>query len=618
MPGLFGFIAIEDPSSIDPVFAESLFSRMEERLHHPSQHVERWMDRGAGIYIGRVGPSHFNSEPWAGSAEADGRIALSFISGAVHSKSESGSPAAAMHARLVLESGVATFEQLRGFYCAAIHSRSASFTAIAADRRASIPLYYAELGGMLLFAPELKALLSHPELPRDLDLGAVASFLGSGHPLGPQSLLKSIRRLQGGEALVVRRGQLERRTYWKFSPGCRPVEGSDEELEEELGRLVRAAVSRNLGDPNRTVIFLSGGADSRGILAGALDAVENRGERLSTVCWGAHRGSDKSDASIAERIAGAYDLNHRFVTRKIDNYVSDFRATNYLLDGQSDMAALHPHEHRLMLELRDAGFNRALRGDQVFGGGGGRHVEIYEPSHALAEAGLRRLRDLAAVANYVNPSTFKALLEASDDAMDSALDSVGHLAPNDGKDYLYFVHRVQGYLNSGAYLKQVVFDTRNVFLDEDILSFLEQVPVRLRINKLLYRRAMRRRYPDLWTIPVATENTLENWDWQLGNDTALRRFVREQLDDSESEIWQYFDRLALRSLLDSLLGYTMPPKASKGFSGRALVRKALLSITPKLASAMLVGRESRYHPANRALLRVMSLKDWYDTQISGD
>src|SRR5207245_269614 len=127
-----------------------------------------------------------------------------------------------------------------------------------------------------------------------------------------------VRRLRGGHALRRRAGRVELLRYWQYQPGLRPARLSARELEEELGRLVCAAVRRNLGAPERAIIFLSGGADSRGILGGALRAVGGDGGRLSTVTWGAERGGADSDVAVAERIAALAGTRHRFLLRRLD------------------------------------------------------------------------------------------------------------------------------------------------------------------------------------------------------------------------------------------------------------------------------------------------------------
>jgi asparagine synthetase B (glutamine-hydrolysing) len=566
--------------------------------------------------VGNVAPDEFNMTPWCGTAESADVKSYAYICGTLQCEGVPGVNCAGAQARNFLNGGISMIDDLRGYFAIVLHSRPHNLTVIAADRRASIPIYYVECGGTLYFASELKGLMTIPGLSRDLDFEAMAVFLAAGHLMARQTLLKSVRRLQGGEALVIRDGCVERVAYWKFRPGLNSGGVADRILEEEAGELIAGAVKRNLGDPERTVIFLSGGADSRGILAAATEAVGGRGDRLSTVTWGAVRGSGSSDTAIAERVTKEFGVNHHFVKRSLDCFESDFPAVNYILDGQSDMAALHPQEHRLMLDLHRRGFRRALRGDQVFITGGGRRLHVYTHAQALADVGLRRLRDISLVAEYVNPPFHRTLLDASDAAIDSALEESKHLEPNDAKHYLFFVHRVQSYMNSANYFKQVVFDTRNVLLDDEILSLMERAPVRLRNDKQLLRRAMQRRYPEFWEIPLATEHNLEDWNWYLGHDTVVRRYIDEQLQDTESQIWRYFDRATLSEFVNSMNNYAPGSQADWKSYLRASMRWSLLKITPRMATAILAAREARYHPINRVLFRVITLKNWYDNQVA--
>ena len=101
--------------------------------------------------------------------------------------------------------------------------------------------------------------------------------------------------------------------------------------------------------------------------------------------------------------------------------------------------------------------------------------------------------------------------------------------PNDAKDYLYFTHRLQGYLNTASYYKLCMLDQRNVLLDDEILDFLEFVPARLRADKVLYRRAMARAFPRLWQVPFASTSNLEHWGEVLAMSLPVRH--------SSSSLW---------------------------------------------------------------------------------
>ena len=493
MPGLFGFVRVDEERRLDPEFFDAVFLEMSRRLrHHPSHQIDRWTDPEAGLLVGRIGAPHVNLVPWP--RQLDKRAEIALFAGVLHTASAD--PDMEAFTRNFVSSGIAALRALRGFYALVQQSSTLKKTVIAADRRASIPIYYTEYGGLLFFAPELKALLAVRELNRQIDPEAMAMFLASGHLLGEQTLLKSVKRLSAGQALEVAAGRVQRTVYWRFSPGSNVSSASDVDLQEEMGRLVGLAVERNLGDPSRTVIFLSGGTDSRAVLGGAMAAVRGRGDLLHTVNWGIDQNVANSDAAVATDIASALRLQHRFVKRSTEDYAQDFALTNFLIDGQSDIAAEHPHEYRIMRILSEDGFFRVLRGDEVFGW----RIRVYSMAGALAEVGLRRLRGLPRIPEYTHPNVYRELCDASDLAIDSALKPVLDLEPNGAKDQLYFAHRLQGYLNTAAYFKQLLLDHRNVLLDESLLDFLAMVPTRLRIDKLLYRRAMARKYPESMEI----------------------------------------------------------------------------------------------------------------------
>jgi hypothetical protein len=173
-------------------------------------------------------------------------------------------------------------------------------------------------------------------------------------------------------------------------------------------------------------------------------------------------------------------------------------------------------------------------------------------------------------------------------------------------------------MNNSAYVRQVFLDTRNALLDEQILDFLEVVSPELRVNKQLFQNSMKRRYPELWRLPFSKVSNLEDWDAYLAQDTLVREYVCQQLEDSDSEIWNYFDRRALRALLDSLAVKRPNAATSIPLNGRAILRKALYSLSPRIRSAIRRRNEGSFHPSNRAIFRVLVLKNWYDTFIGAD
>ena len=605
MPGLFGVVRVSAQSA-PPEHLSEIFGRMAGLLAHTEEDlIQRW-SAPDHLLIGRVGASHLHHVPWPAQADS-GDLPRSFVAGVLHD----GNVTAQGNRDAPPALNPST---MRGFYCLAQYDPPRRFL-LAADRCASFPLYYAQVGGLLLFAPEVRALLALPALQPDLDLGAAATLVSCGHLLGDQTLVSTVRRLRGGEALVVEDGECDRRVYWRFAPGSRSGGESDLELEVELGRLVRASTRRHLGDPEKTAIFLSGGADSRGILGAALEAVGGEGELLHTVSWGVSEGRPDSDVSIAGRIARATNVNHRFLPRSTDEYGRHFLRANALIGSASDVAAYHPLEYTFMEDLRSSGFERALRGDETFG--------WLAPAHTIAEAlkkvKLHRIGDDRHLRDFIRVEHYDELRTASEAVFANAAEEVSGSEPNDALDILYFTHRLQGYLNTASYYKLCWLDQRNILLDDEILDFVELIPARLRADKLLYRRAMARAFPQLWQLPFATADNLERWSVVLAESRPVREFVKESLEDERSQIWEFFDRRALVSLFGSTSPESL--QSSAATRSRSWLRTTLLRLPDPVVAGLRGWRAAHLPlrlPAHAVLFRILVLKQFVDDLATRD
>jgi len=104
---------------------------------------------------------------------------------------------------LWLERGVAAVEGLRGMFAVAIHDTADGTLLLARDPLGVKPLYWARAGDRLLFASEMKALLTDPGLPRELDLDGVGRYLALGFVPGEATAFRAIRKLRPGCRLVA-------------------------------------------------------------------------------------------------------------------------------------------------------------------------------------------------------------------------------------------------------------------------------------------------------------------------------------------------------------------------------------------------------------------------------
>jgi asparagine synthase (glutamine-hydrolysing) len=160
------------------------------------------------------------------------------------------------------EYGPACVDRLRGMFAFAVWDRNKGELFLARDRVGKKPLYYTTTpGGAFVFGSELKCLLEHPEVQREVDPSAVDAYLTLGYVPDPLSIFRGIHKLPPGHRLTQRGGAVAVEPYWDFEYG--PAEERPEgEYLEELRALLDEAVRIRLVSEVPLGAFLSGGVDS--------------------------------------------------------------------------------------------------------------------------------------------------------------------------------------------------------------------------------------------------------------------------------------------------------------------------------------------------------------------
>ena len=165
--------------------------------------------------------------------------------------------------------GTAALERLRGMFAfAAWDHRERSLTLVR-DRLGVKPLYFARIGERLLFASEIKALLRHPDVPRELNASAVEDFLTYLYIPAPQTIFTGIEELPPAHWLRWQDGSTAMGSYWDARPRSAEESVSPNEARdaEELRALLGEAVRLRLESDVPLGAFLSGGLDSSSIVA---------------------------------------------------------------------------------------------------------------------------------------------------------------------------------------------------------------------------------------------------------------------------------------------------------------------------------------------------------------
>ncbi|MEO7018798.1 MAG: asparagine synthase (glutamine-hydrolyzing) [Ktedonobacteraceae bacterium] len=162
------------------------------------------------------------------------------------------------------EYGTACIAHLHGMFALAIWDGPRKRLLLARDRAGKKPLYYTRVGGDVLFASEIKALLCDPRVPRQVDPQSLSDFLSVRYVPGPATIFKDIYKVQPGHWLLYEQETWRTECYWDFAfealeQGPSPALATY--LQGIRQHVQRSVEERLIGDVPLGA-FLSGGVDS--------------------------------------------------------------------------------------------------------------------------------------------------------------------------------------------------------------------------------------------------------------------------------------------------------------------------------------------------------------------
>jgi asparagine synthase (glutamine-hydrolysing) len=164
------------------------------------------------------------------------------------------------------EKGCEAVHDLRGMFAFALWDGERGELWLVRDRVGVKPLYYTQVGGRLLFASEIKALLAHPLVGRRLDLEGMYHYLTFMTTPAPRTLFAGIEKLPAGHWLRCGADGARVERYWDaiVSPG---PPRSETEWVAGLRALLADSIRDRMMSDVPLGVFLSGGVDSSAIAA---------------------------------------------------------------------------------------------------------------------------------------------------------------------------------------------------------------------------------------------------------------------------------------------------------------------------------------------------------------
>lgn len=210
--------------------------------------------------------------------------------------------------------------RLSGDYAICLWDAGNCMLSILRDRIGVKPLYFSLRNGTFLCASEIKALLSHPSVSREMDSSAMYHYLSFLTTPAPMTMFEGIYKLPAGHYAQIRMdGQFSAKRYWDAVPGqgIDPVETkglSTKALERFYVDGIRDHLMESISDRMMSDVpfgvFLSGGIDSSTNVA-LMSRLMDRPVDTFTVGFSDH--THLNEMEYARQIASQFRTNHHEV-----------------------------------------------------------------------------------------------------------------------------------------------------------------------------------------------------------------------------------------------------------------------------------------------------------------
>ncbi|SFL04525.1 asparagine synthase (glutamine-hydrolysing) [Halogranum rubrum] len=210
--------------------------------------------------------------------------------------------------------GLDFLDELNGNFAGALYDPEEGDLSLFTDRMGTRPIHYyqdesAETNeSALVFSTSLQSLPLHPAVDTGFDEDYLAEYFTLKRPFGLKTPLDGVEKLHPGTVMTVDVGTGATSTDRYWTPHYDPGDCSREQLAEQLAETMKTVVADRTHDEATEGLLLSGGSDSRLVLA-AFDALDQPVRTYHLNEW------ENREARIAERAANVVGTDHTLLKR---------------------------------------------------------------------------------------------------------------------------------------------------------------------------------------------------------------------------------------------------------------------------------------------------------------
>lgn len=205
------------------------------------------------------------------------------------------------------EYGEECLNHFNGMYALAIWDSKRERLFLARDRFGKKPLYYATFDNQFIFASELKAILKHPSVRKEIDMTALSKYLAYEYVPSPYTIFKNIKKLEPSSRLSLQKGSYKVEAYWDVKFAHQDTVFDLKSAKPRLVSLLRDSVRRRLISDVPLGVFLSGGIDSSSVVAMMAELVKAKDIKTFSIGFKEESYDESTDA---RRVADFFGTDH--------------------------------------------------------------------------------------------------------------------------------------------------------------------------------------------------------------------------------------------------------------------------------------------------------------------
>ena len=220
------------------------------------------------------------------------------------------------------EYGPEVLNKFRGMFSIAIWDLVSKELFIARDFFGIKPMYYTQVGNDLVFGSEIKCILTHPNVKKELNIHALQNYLSFQYGVPNDTFFENIYCLQPGHYLKFKDGKLEITRYWK--PEFMVNDSWDyDSLVKEIDTTFKESVEAHKISDVEVGCFLSSGVDSSYV------ATQFKGQKSFTVGFNYNK---YNEIDYARELAEEIGQDHYFKKITDDEFWNIVPTVQYYMD----------------------------------------------------------------------------------------------------------------------------------------------------------------------------------------------------------------------------------------------------------------------------------------------